>query len=176
MGPESERARWPPGITDRHFNPSARPWSRWVAVVVLSALPVLALLNVFGQHPTTTTAASPVADASVSSPARLRSGLQFQTRVEVTAHSSIAHLALAFSPGWWDGMSANSIEPQPSSQTTRNGQTVLDMGSLPAGQTLTTQLNFSVNPTDVGTRSEDLTVLDGSHTLLRIHRSVTIFP
>jgi hypothetical protein len=176
MGSESERAPYPPGIADRHFDIGARPWARWICVVVLAALPVLALLNVFGQRPTTSRASSPVADVSVSSPARLRSGLQASSRVEVVAHRRIGHLALAFSQGWWDGIGVNSIEPQPSMQTARDGQIVLDMGSLPAGQTMTTWINFNVNPTAVGSRDEDLTVLDGSHTLVRLHRSVTIFP
>jgi hypothetical protein len=50
------------------------------------------------------------------------------------------------------------------------------MGSLAAGQTLTVWINFSVNPTNAGNRSEDLAVMDGSHTLVRLHRSLTIFP
>jgi hypothetical protein len=176
MGSESDRAPYPPGITDRHEDIGARPWARWICVAFLAALPVLALLNVFGQHVTTSRASSPVADVSVSTPARLRSGLQASTRVQVVAHSTIGHLALAFSQGWWDGIGVNSIEPQPSMQTARDGQIVLDMGSLPAGQTMTTWINFNVNPTAVGSRDEDLTVLDGSHTLVRLHRSVTIFP
>jgi hypothetical protein len=176
MGSPSERAPYPPGIADRHFDIGARPWARWICVVVLAALPVLALLNVFGQRPTTSRASSPVADVSVSSPAHLRSGLQASTRVEVVAHRTIGHLALAFSQGWWDGIGVNSIEPQPSTQTTSGGQIVLDMGPLPAGQTMTTWINFTVNPTAAGSRNDDLTVLDGSHTLVRLHRTVTIFP
>lgn len=171
-----ESGPYPPGIRDRHLVVAPRPWGRWIAVALLAALPILALLNVFGQHPTTTAASSPVANVSVSAPSRLRSGLQFEARVAVTARSTIGHLALAFSSGWWDGMGVNSIEPQPSTQTTRHGNVVFDMGKLNAGQRLTTWINFTVNPTSVGSRNENLTVLDGSRPLIRLHRSVTIFP
>jgi hypothetical protein len=167
---------YPAGIRDRHIDVGSRPWGRWIAVACLTALPLLAVLNVFGQHPTTTRAASPVADVTVTAPTRLRSGLQFQVRVEVAAHRTVRHLALGFSSGWWDSMGANSIEPQPSSETSHDGLVVLDMGVVPAGQTLTTWLNFTVNPTHLGTESENLVVADGSHTLVRIHRSLTVFP
>jgi hypothetical protein len=177
MDTESGRASYPPGISDKHVDITPRrPWGRWAAVVVLSALPVLALFNFFGQRETTSRATSPVASVSLQSPSRLRSGLSFQTKVQVFAHATIGRLELAFSPGWWDGVGVNSISPQPSTESSQGGQVVLEMGKLPAGRTLTTWLNFSVNPTFSGERSEDLTVLDGAHTLVRIHRSVTVFP
>src|SRR5437763_8936232 len=128
MDTESGRALYPPGIADSHIDVTPhRPRGRWIAVVVLTALPVLALLNFFGQRPTTTQASSPVATVTVSSPARLRSGLQFETKVQVFAHATIGRLELAFSPGWWDGMGVNSIEPQPSTESSRGGQVVLEM-------------------------------------------------
>jgi hypothetical protein len=176
MSLRPEVSGYPPGIADRHIDVARRPWVRWAGVAVVAALPVLALLNFFGQSPSTTRASSPVADVSLTAPTRLRSGLTFQTRVAVRAHTSIGHLALAFSSGWWDSMSVSSIEPQPSTQAERTGQVMLDMGSLAAGQTLTVWINFSVNPTNAGNRSEDLAVMDGSHTLVRLHRSLTIFP
>ena len=64
--------------------------SRVLLAVVVAVLPVLALLNVFGQRPTVSTARALPADLRVTSPARLRSGLIFQVRVEVVARR--AHL------------------------------------------------------------------------------------
>ena len=45
---------------------------------LLAVLPVLALLNVFGQRPSTTSARAAAGDLAVTAPARLRSGLIFQ--------------------------------------------------------------------------------------------------
>jgi hypothetical protein len=137
---------------------------------------VLALLNVFGQRPTTTSAHALPADLEVTAPARLRSGLIFQVRVQVTAHQNVAKPQLIFDRGWWDSMSENSLEPNPSSQTNLNGRVVLSYNKLTAGDTLIVWLYFQVNPTNVGKRREDVELDDGSTVITRVHRSLTIFP
>jgi hypothetical protein len=152
------------------------PWLRRVLLCCVAVLPLLALLNVFGQHPSTSTASSPAATLSVTAPTRLRGGLIFQVKVKVQAHREISQLQIAFDTGWWESMSVNSIEPNPSSETSHNGQVVLAYGNLPAGQTLISWLYFQVNPTNVGKRREDVAIQDGSKLLVRIHRSMTIFP
>jgi Mn2+/Fe2+ NRAMP family transporter len=155
---------------------SRGPWLRRLLLCCVAALPVLALLNVFGQHPSTTTASSPAATLSVTAPTRLRGGLIFQVKVKVQAHREIGQLQIALDTGWWESMSVNSIEPNPSSETSHNGQVVLAYGNLPAGQTLISWIYFQVNPTNVGERREDVAIQDGSKPLVRIHRSATIFP
>jgi Mn2+/Fe2+ NRAMP family transporter len=152
------------------------PWVRRALLCCVAALPVLALLNVFGQDPSTSTASSPAATLSVTAPSRLRGGLIFQVKVKVVAHREISQLQIAFDTGWWESMSVNSIEPNPSSETSHNGQVVLGYGNLPAGQTLISWVYFQVNPTNVGKRREDVAIEDGNKLLVRIHRSATIFP
>ncbi len=73
-------------------------------------------------------------------------------------------------------MSVNSIEPNPASESTRNGSVVLSYGKLPAGRTLIVWIYFQVNPTNVGKRREDVELDDGSIAIARVHRSLTIFP
>ncbi len=142
----------------------------------MAVLPALALLGVFGQDPSTTSAASPAASLSVTAPTRLRGGLIFQVRVKVVARREIKQLQLDFDEGWWESMSVNSIAPEPSSENSHDGQVVLSYGSLPAGKTLVCWIYFQVNPTNVGKRREDVALQDGSALLARVHRSLTIFP
>jgi hypothetical protein len=143
---------------------------------LVAVLPVLALLNLFGQHPTVTSAHAPAADLKVTAPARLRSGLIFQVRVQVDAHRAISSPQIIFSQGWWESMSENSIAPNPTDETSSNGRVTLSYGKLAAGRTLTVWLYFQVNPTNVGKRSEDVELNDGSHPIASVHRSLTIFP
>jgi hypothetical protein len=152
------------------------PWIRRLLLGGIAVLPILALLGVFGQQPRTTRAASAAATMSVTAPSRLRSGLIFQARVEVAARRDIKQLELSFDRGWWESMSVNSIEPNPSSETSDNGRVVLSYGPLRAGQTLASWVYFQVNPTNHGERSEDVVLADGSNPLLHVHRAVTIFP
>jgi hypothetical protein len=173
-------ARLPDGLTlERNRDlrgRSGHAWYRRSLLGVVAVLPVLALLNVFGQRPTTTSAHTAGADLVVTAPARLRSGLIFQVRVQVTARRDIAMPQLVFDRGWWESMSENSLEPNPSNESTKNGSVVLSYDKLPAGHTLIVWLYFQVNPTNVGSRREDVELEDGSTSIARVHRSLTIFP
>jgi hypothetical protein len=151
-------------------------WYRRVLLCAITALPILALLNVFGQKPTTNFAQTPAARLTVTAPARLRSGLIFQVKVTVAARQKIKQPQLVFSPGWWESMSENSLEPQPSNESIRDGSVVLTYNSLSAGHALTVWIYFQVNPTNVGKRREDVELDDGLTPLVTVHRSLTIFP
>jgi hypothetical protein len=152
------------------------PWWRRALLGAIAALPVLALLDVFGQHPSTSSATSPAASFSVTAPTRLRGGLIFQVKVAVTARREIGQLRIAFDEGWWESMSVNSIAPEPSEESSHDGSVVLSYGKLPAGERLVFWIYFQVNPTNVGKRREDVELDDGSQVLARVHRSLTIFP
>jgi hypothetical protein len=73
-------------------------------------------------------------------------------------------------------MSVNSIEPQPSTESSNSGSVVLSYDKLQSGQSLVVWLYFQVNPTNVGSRDEDIALYDGKTQLARIERSVTVFP
>jgi hypothetical protein len=152
------------------------PVYRRALLCLVAVFPVLALLNVFGQRPTATSAQAPAADLKVTAPARLRSGLIFQVRVDVAAHRQISSPQLIFSQGWWESMSENSVAPNPTDQTSSNGRVTFTYGKLAAGHTLTVWLYFQVNPTNVGKRSEDVELNDGSQPITGVRRSLTIFP
>ena len=142
----------------------------------VAVLPLLALLNVFGQHPTTSSASSGAASMNVTAPSRLRSGLIFQVRIQVSAHRDIKDLKIVLSKGWWESVSVNSIVPEPTEASSEEGSVALSYGSLPAGKQHVSWIYFQVNPTDVAKRSETIELRDGSTPLLTIHRSITIFP
>lgn len=172
--------RLPDGLTvernrDLHGR-GGHVWYRRALLCLIAVLPILALLNVFGQRPTTSSAHAFAADLEVTAPARLRSGLIFQVRVQVTAHRDIAMPQLVFARGWWESMSLNSIAPNPSNQSTQNGSVVLSYNKLAAGHTLIVWLYFQVNPTNVGKRREDVELENGSAVIAAVHRSLTIFP
>ncbi|HUH80563.1 MAG TPA: hypothetical protein VLZ06_04485 [Solirubrobacteraceae bacterium] len=170
----------PDGITlDDHRDLRGRAryvWVRRGLLCAISALPVLALLDVFGQKPLTSSAAGPAARLSVTAPERLRSGLVFQVEVEVDARRDIRQLRLEFTEGWWESMSVNSIVPEPEGEDSERGRVQLTYGNLRAGESLVSRIYFQVNPTNVGKRREDVILADGETPLLTVERSLTIFP
>lgn len=173
-------AEFPDGITaENHRDLHGREryvWLRRGLLCCIAVLPLLALLNVFGQHPATSSANSPAASLSITAPTRLRSGLIFQVEAKAYAHREIKQLQLDFDEGWWEAMSVNSIVPEPEQETSKHGHLQLTYGKLEAGESLVARIYFQVNPTNVGKRREDVTLADGETPLLTVRRSLTIFP
>ncbi len=152
-------------------------WLRWIITGLLVIFVALAATNQFGQSPSTRESSSSAADLSVSTPDRLRGGLIFQSRVDVTAHSAIAHPTIVLSGGWFDGMTLNSVQPAPADQAPAAGGSTFVYPQLAAGQTLTVWFEWSVNPTNLAwRRPETLRLDDGSQTLLTQHSTVTVLP
>lgn len=151
-------------------------WVRRALLSCVAVLPILALLNVFGQHPLTSYAASKAVSISVTAPTRLRSGLIFQVKIKVNSRRDIKQLRLDFGEGWWESMSVNSIVPEPEEETSQQGRIQLIYGKLEARESFVARIYFQVNPTNVGKRREDVTVADGETPLVTLSRSLTIFP
>jgi hypothetical protein len=152
-------------------------WARRAVLAVLVfGVPLIALANGVGQRPQTTRATSAVASLEVNAPERVRSGLIFQARYTVDARRTLTSAALRLDPGWFEGLSVNSIEPQPQRETSDDGRTLLTLGRIPAGQRFTLYTYYQVNPTNVGRRSQDVELLDGQTPIARVERTLTIFP
>jgi hypothetical protein len=151
-------------------------WIRRGLFSLLLVIPILALLNVFGQRPATSSAATGAAKLVVYSPTRVRSGLLFEARFRIEARRTLQNAALVLDPGWLEGMTMNSMAPSPNEQTSENGLLRLDLGKIEAGRKYRLFIYFQVNPTNVGHRSQVVELDDGSHRLMSIHRTITIFP
>jgi hypothetical protein len=152
-------------------------WWRRASLVVLAAIPALAVLNVFGQQPRTLTAASPEAQLSLHAPDRLRGGLLFSARFTIFAHENVKDARLVLDQGWAEEMAINTIEPSPVGEASANGRLSFDLGHIPKGQAHVLNMQFQVNPTNVvWHRKQNVELKDGDRTLLTIHRTINVFP
>jgi hypothetical protein len=149
---------------------------RRIGVAILLVLLALALLNLFGQRPGTTTAETEAAKLSVYAPSRVRSGLIYEARITVDAVRELKRAALVFDTGWTEGLTINTIEPGPIGEASRDGHLALELGHVPAGQRYVLYLQLQVNPTNVGHRSQDVQLLDGDAVVTTVERSITVFP
>jgi hypothetical protein len=150
--------------------------ARYILVVLVLALLILGLLNVFGQRPETHVVDTPKAKIELYAPSHLRGGLLYEARFTIHAHQDVKDLLLQLSPGWSEGMQQNTIEPGPISEGSRNGDLLFDLGHIPAGTVHRFFMEFQVNATNVGHRRADATFYDGSAKLATIHRTITVFP
>ena len=170
----------PDGIVLRRHRelqgPARRIWPRRALIGLLVVLSVLGLANVFGQRPQTIDATAPAATLKVYAPARVRSGLLYEARFTIRANDDLKSAALLLSPGWGEGQSMNTIEPSPVGQGSHDGKLVLELGHVPAGEKYVLFMQFQVNPTNVGRRSQNVALYDGNTRILAVHRRFTVFP
>jgi hypothetical protein len=152
------------------------PWYRRSLFALLLAMPALALLNVLGQEPSTSDAAGDAGTLTVQAPERVRGGLMFQARVDVTATREIKEPQIVLSPGLLDQLTVNSIEPQPLNQSSSNGRLTLSYGRIPAGQRLTVWLAYQVNPANLGRQTANVLLTDGDTPIATVKRDITILP
>jgi hypothetical protein len=142
----------------------------------VALIPLLALYGLFGQRPSTSVAENDAATLKVYSPSHVRGGLLFTTRFEVDAKRALRRPRLVLDPGWIEGMQVNSITPDAVAQQSDNGRIVLELGSIPAREKVVTFVQFQVNPTNIGRRSQNVSLEEAGWPPLDIRRTVTIFP
>ena len=161
-------------------NRDSRAWvvlaARRVLFSLLTLIFVAAAVNVFGQQPRATTTTAGAASLEVFAPIRLRGGLFYEGRFTIRARREIARATLVLDRGWLEQMHINTIEPSPIGEASRDGKLALDFGHVAAGDFLVAYLQFQVNPTNVGRRSQDVDLYDGTELLARVERTVTVFP
>jgi hypothetical protein len=147
------------------------------ALVTLVSLFLLAgLLNLFGQRPGSSSAATPAASIKVYAPSRVRGGLYFEARFTIDARRELENAMLVLDPGWVEGITVNTITPSPIGEASRNGKLVFTLGHIRAGATYILFMQLQVNPTNVGHRAQDVSLYDGGTLLATIDRTITIFP
>jgi hypothetical protein len=137
---------------------------------------VAGALNLFGQRPNDSFASAPAAGLHVFAPTAVRGGLMYQGRFTIEAHQDLAKAVLVLDGGWTEQLQINTIEPAPIGESSRDGRLALEFGHIPAGQKLVVWMEFQVNPTNVGRRSQDVELYDDTTLITRIDRTLTVFP
>jgi len=151
-------------------------WFQRAVFVLLAAFVISALLNVYGQVPSTVWARSSSADLELYAPTSLRGGLLYETRLRIHAHTDIKQAVVRLDGGWLEGFTLNTIEPSPLGQASSKGKLVFTLGHIPAGETYTLYMEFQANATNVGIHHQGIVLLDGQQQLAELHRSVTTYP
>jgi hypothetical protein len=152
-------------------------WARRAGCLLLAAVTVLALFNVFGQRAHDSSASSSAAVLTLRAPSHARAGLMFQAKFTIVARQTIKAATLVLGSGWLDGLTQNTNEPSASTETSApDGGLSLSLGTLQPGQTYVQYLELQVNPTTSGTKSQPVVLLSGSTRLLSLDHTMTVFP
>jgi hypothetical protein len=170
----------PDGIVlRRHRDLVGRRWHPWVRRSLLglvAAGSLLALLNVFGQWPSTATVAASAATLEVRSPTAVRGGLLYQARFTVHARRELKKATLVLGRGWLEGLTVNTIEPSPLNEASRDGRLSLELGHIPEGEKYVLYIQYQVNPTTVGNHTQTVALEDGDERILTYEKSLRVYP
>jgi hypothetical protein len=152
------------------------PWVRRVGILVLTAACALGLANVFGQHTHVRSVDAAAAKLTVETPGAARGGLIYQTIFRVDAHRDLAKPTLVLDPGWFDGLTINTVEPDSVTWGQQNGRNTIELGALQAGEHFVLRLQYQVNPTVLGHRTQNVVLVDADTPILALEHAQTIFP
>jgi hypothetical protein len=152
------------------------PWWRRGGLAVFVAIGLAALLNVFGQESSSGTAAGQTGALTVRGPTHLRGGLLYQVRFTVESRGELKAPKLVLSPGWFDGLTMNTLEPSPSQEGSRNGSVVFSLQAMSPGERQVVWTQWQVNPTRIGSRRVHVDLYDGGTPIAQIRRTMTVYP
>jgi hypothetical protein len=164
---------------ERHLELRGRNWHPWVQRVLLGAvlvLPVLALLDVFGQNESTRSAAGTGAALSVEAPGAVRAGNLFTTTISVLPREHLDDAQVVLAGGWLDQITRNDTSPQAANETSRGDRLVMGYGPLDAGQRLVVRVALQVNPTALGHRDLGVEIDDGGRPVAALPGSLRVYP
>jgi len=152
-------------------------WARRLILGLLAAVPILGLLNVFGQKPVTQVAIADAASLKLYAPEHLRGGLLWSARFHIDAHHDLKNATLVLDPGWAEGMSINTIAPSPVGEASKDGRLAFELGHISKGAPYILFRQFQVNPTNIAwRRAQNVELDDGAKKVLFLHHHVTIYP
>jgi hypothetical protein len=151
-------------------------WVRRAGLALLALVVLLALLNVFGQRPETSTASAATARLQLYAPSTVRGGLLYTARLRIDALERIDDAVLVFAPGWADQYTFNGVSPQPASESSDNGKLSFNLGHIDAGNYYTLFVSLQVNPTNVGHHGQTVWLYDQNKPLATIRHEITIWP
>ena len=162
-----------------HVNLSGRnvePWVRRVGLLLLAAVCALGLANFFGQHTHVVSVESAAAKLTVEAPEAARGGLIYQAIFRVDAHRDLAEPTLVLESGWFDGLTINTVQPDAVEWGQKEGLNTLTLPAIAAGEHFVLRLQYQVNPTVLGRRTQNVALEDSGVELLTLDHDQTIFP
>jgi hypothetical protein len=152
------------------------PRFRRAGLLVLLVVCALGLANVFGQHTHALSVDSSAAKLTVETPGAARGGLIYQSIFTIEAHEDLSEPTLHLEQGWFDGLTINTVQPDAVDWGQQEKRNTLKLPPIASGQEFVLRLQYQVNPTVLGRRSQDVVLMDAGTELVRLDHAQTLFP
>ena len=167
----------PNGIDRDQIVETPGPPAGSAAMIVLSTLLIAALLGwLGGAAPERYTSVGDEADIVVTMPGILRSGMFFETQIDITARKAIDDATIAVSPALWRSITINTQFPEPAEQVFKDGFYQFHYGRLEVGEHIRLKLDAQINPDLFLGNSGEIVLRDGDHKIARFPVTLTVLP
>lgn len=167
----------PDGISRNHLAAAGGPPAGTAAIFILGMLLTAALAGWLGGARSERYARSSAqADIVVSMPQIMRSGMFFETRIEVIAREPLNDATIAMSPALWRSITINTQIPEPSEQEFKSGFYQFHYGPLKAGERIAVKFDAQINPDLFLGNKGEIALLDGERPVARLPLTLTVLP
>ena len=168
----------PDGIQQKHLTGGqATPLGRWLSLLIPGVLLTLAMAGLFGGGRSARLIAdAPSAHAALTIPTTLRSGVFFETDVDVLARKDIEDLTIALTAELWRDMTINTTLPEAAEQDYRGGLFRFRYGPVKAGNRIKIKFDGQINPPLIGINRGEVAVFDGQNRLATIPVTIKVLP
>lgn len=167
--------RFPDGLSRNNIERSggANPAPLLLLLVLLGA----GLFGMFGGQPNasiqTTRGATTL---KVTAPQILRSGMIFETIVEVSSRQSVDNLVIGISDPLWREMTINTMIPAAEEEENKNGFHRFSFGRLEAGDTFRFKIDGQINPPLLAGTKGMFVAFDGEGEIISAPVAVKVLP
>lgn len=165
----------PDGITrhDEDRPRYANPLPLLLLVVLLGA-GLAGLLG--GQADSVRSAQGDAASISVRAPQILRSGMVFETIVEVKPIQPVPDLVVAVSDGLWREMTINTMIPAAQEESNKDGFHRFSFGKAEPGETFRFKIDGQINPPLFAGTNGEVALFDGEKKLASVPVRMKVLP
>lgn len=168
----------PDGIEHRHIHEAqGTRLHAWPSGLVLFAMILgIAGSGVLGERNTVTSGGGGVR-LSVEGPVIIRSGEFFEMLFTIETEREIRDAVLSVDSRVWHDMTINTMIPQPTEESFKDGSFEFHFGALAAGARLVVKVDGQVNPAyPPGTNEGAIAFVDGAATLTSVDYAMRVLP
>ena len=170
---------FPEGLADDHLRGDSgfRRHASPLSILILGALLLAAMLGLLaGGKAQVRAAEGPAGRLEVKTPAAVRNGVFFETRMTVTARAAIKEPTIAVSASLWRDLTINSQFPDPKEQGYKDGAYTFTYEAMQPGDTLEIKIDGQVNPPlTLGNRGS-VALLDGERMIASLPIEMKVLP
>jgi hypothetical protein len=168
----------PDGIVEKQTG--ARLWDRHaspLAILLLAGILACALGGLAGGQPSPAIKGEfGAAKLSVKTPATLRNGEFFETRIEIAPDIALADAQLGIGSDLWRDITINSMIPAASEERFQNGEYRFSYGALAAGEALKVKIDGQINPPLFAGTAGDVALYDGDKRIGQLKLRIRVLP